>query len=231
LQPTIETRKIQLKILYEDNHLLVVLKPPGLLIQGDSTGRPTLLEVAKEYLKNKYRKPGQVYLGLVHRLDRQVAGVVILARTSKAAARLSDQFRTRRIKKLYWAAVNGRLDPPSGVSEIYLVREGSQSRPASPHHPQAQRAALSYRTIRSADASSLLEIDLLTGRRHQIRTQLAALGHPILGDLLYGSKIPPRNDSIGLLSRSLTIEHPIRGESMTFQSDPPDDWPWWPHSS
>ena len=228
MKPTEKTRIAQPKVLYEDNHLLVVLKPAGLLIQGDSTGRPTLLEAAKDYLKNKYQKPGQVYLGLVHRLDRQVAGVVVFARTSKAAARLSTQFRERRIKKLYWAVITGRLSPPSDVSEIYLIRQGPLSLPATPDHPQAQRAALSYRTIQTNGISSLLEVDLLTGRRHQIRTQLAALGHPILGDMQYGSKTPPKGDSIGLLSRSLTIDHPVRGESLTFQTDPPEDWPWLP---
>ena len=215
-------------VLFEDNHLLVMAKPAGLLVQGDHTGRDNLLDLGKDYLKKKYNKPGRVFLGLVHRLDRQVAGVVVLARTSKAAKRLSAQFRERGVRKIYWAVVHGRPDPPDGLHELALVREGHKSVPAALGTAKAQPASLSYRTLDTGPGSSLLEIDLHTGRRHQIRAQLSALGHPILGDGLYGSPENPPGDSIGLLARSLTVHHPIGREPLTFECPLPRDWPWLP---
>lgn len=216
------------QILFEDNHLLAVIKPAGLLVQGDATGRPTLLELARDYLKVKYHKPGRVFLGLVHRLDRQAAGVMVLARTSKAAGRLSAQFRDHLVKKEYWAVIHGVLSPPEGNSRMHLARQGRKSVPVGPNHPWARAAGLAYRTIETGRGASLVQIDLETGRRHQIRVQLAALGHPILGDVLYGSTTAPRQDSIGLLARSLIIRHPIKGEEITFEAAPPGDWPWLP---
>lgn len=215
-------------VLYEDNHLLVVHKPAGILAQDDGSGRPDLLNQAKDYLRLKYNKPGRVFVGLVHRLDRQVAGVVVLARTSKAAGRLSAQFRDHSTRKIYWAVVHGALRPPTGTSEIHLLWNDRLSVPADPARPGAQRAALAYRTLETGPASSLVEVDLLTGRRHQIRAQLAALGHPILGDRLYGSSLEPRGDAIGLLARRLTVRHPTRDELLTFDAPPAPDWPWLP---
>ena len=205
-------------VLYEDNHLLAVDKPAGLLVQGDATGRPNLLDLGKKYLRVKYNKPGRVFLGLVHRLDRQASGVVVLARTSKAAGRLSAQFRNNEVKKIYLARVHGRLDPPAGTSEVFLAREGSKSVVTGPEAPGARPASLSFRTLEAGPEASLVEIDLHTGRRHQIRAQMAALGHPILGDLKYGSPVPPHQDSIALLARSLTFRHPTRDLEMTVEA-------------
>lgn len=215
-------------IIFEDNHLLVVVKPPGLLVQGDDSGRPTLLEWAKGYLKEKYHKPGRVFMGLVHRLDRLAGGVVILARTSKAASRLSEQFRNRETEKTYLAVIEGRLDPASGLLENHLVRRGRLSAPAGPDEPGSLPASLAYRTLETRAGLSLVEIDLHTGRRHQIRSQLAHAEHPLVGDELYGSSLRPRKDSIGLWARSLTAVHPTLRNRMTFESPPPSDWPWLP---
>ena len=215
-------------VLHEDNHILVVCKPPGLLTQADSGGRPDLLSLAKTYIKEKYEKPGKVFLGLVHRLDRQAGGVVVIARTSKAASRLSAQFRDRTTCKKYWAVVTGRLDPSSGSSEVYLIRRGSKSYPAAPDTDQAQSACLDYRTLKTGNLSSLVEINLHTGRKHQIRAQLAHLGAPIIGDVKYGSPVPPQADSIALWASSLTINHPTQSRELTFEIVPPPEWPWLP---
>lgn len=215
-------------VLYEDNHLLAVRKPAGLLVQGDSSGRANLLDLAKDYIKAKYNKPGRVFMGLVHRLDRQVAGAVVLARTSKAAGRLSTQFREHQTKKIYWAVVQGCLEPRAGTSLVYLARHGHKSVLALPDNPQAQPAGLTYRTMETGPETSLVEVDLLTGRRHQIRVQLSSLGHPIVGDRQYGSPAEPENDSLGLLARRLTVRHPTTGKKLTFEAPPPADWPWLP---
>ena len=215
-------------VLFEDNHLLVVAKPPGLLVQGDRTGRPNLLDLAKEYIRVKHQKPGRAWLGLVHRLDRQAGGVMVLARTSKAAGRLSAQFREHSIEKLYVAAVSGRPDPPQGTARTRLVRQGRFMIEAKPDAPEALSAELEYHTTEAGPTASLVSIRLITGRRHQIRAQFALLGHPLLGDVEYGSTVNPRRDSIALLSRSLTLDHPTTNERLTFAADPSPDWPWLP---
>jgi 23S rRNA pseudouridine1911/1915/1917 synthase len=212
-------------VLYEDNHILGLYKPAGLLVQGDRTGRVSLLNLAKEYIKMKYHKPGRVFIGLVHRLDRQVAGAVVLARTSKAAGRLSAQFRTHTARKIYWAAVHGRPKVREANLDMHLVRRGRKSVAAAPLTPGARPARLSYSTIDTWPRASLLEINLETGRRHQIRAQLAALGHPILGDRLYGSTCQTTGQAIGLLARSLTIKHPTRDHEITLTA-PPEGHIW-----
>jgi 23S rRNA pseudouridine1911/1915/1917 synthase len=215
-------------VLFEDNHLLVVSKPPGMLVQGDRSNRPALLDLAKEYIRIKYRKPGRVYLGLVHRLDRLVGGAIVLARTSKAAERLSLQFRTHQVDKRYWAVVHGTLSPPAGRSTVHLLRKGHLSVVVDGHVAEARKAGLTYRTLDTGDQTSLVEVILETGRRHQIRAQLSGLGHPVCGDPLYGSFRPPENDSIGLFSRFLTFDHPTTGSEMTFEAQLPRNWPWLP---
>lgn len=210
-----------LHILYEDNHLLVIRKPVGILVQGDHTGDPNLLDLGKTYLKEKYNKPGNVFLGLVHRLDRPVSGVMVFARTSKAAARLSEQIRNRTIQKQYWAIAEGTL-PDKGRLEHHIAKRQTKSRIVEP--PQGQHATLSYRRIKHNDAFSWLEIQLNTGRHHQIRVQFSHIGHPLLGDYKYGSRKSFPNRSFALHAQSLTFIHPTTQEPLTFQTDPDPYW-------
>jgi len=208
-------------ILYEDNHLLVVNKPAGQLVQGDQTGRTTLLEEAKAWLKEKYNKPGNVFLGLVHRLDRQASGVVVLARTTKAASRLSEEIRSRRPRKTYWAQVAGEI-PPQGQFIDQLERDEFNSRVVSA--PAGKEAHLSYKRLNYVDGVSLVEIALETGRHHQIRVQFSHRGFLILGDRRYGSKQAFGNDAIALHAREMVIRHPTLGEKMSFVAEPNGDW-------
>jgi RluA family pseudouridine synthase len=208
-------------VIYEDNHLLVVNKPAGQLVQGDQTGRGTLLEEARAWLKEKYAKPGKVFLGLVHRLDRPASGVVVLARTSKAAARLSEEIRSHRPRKLYWAKVAGEV-PAEGSWNDRIERDEFSSRIVAA--PAGKEARLSYRRLASADGVSLVEIALETGRHHQIRVQFAHRGFPILGDRRYGSQRFFTDDAIALHARSMIIRHPTLGEEMHFVAEPPAAW-------
>lgn len=212
-------------VLYEDNHLLVVNKPAGILTQSDSSGAPSLLEVCREYVRKKYDKKGNVFLGMVHRLDRPVGGTLVFARTSKAASRLSEQIRQGEMIKQYRAVVEGALDG-EGELEHYLEREGSVTRTVSPQSPDAQRALLRYRSLRTTPGKSLVEILLITGRKHQIRSQMSAIGHPVYGDRKYGSPHDLGPDRIALLSYSLTLKHPTRNDVLTFIAEEPDWWPW-----
>ncbi len=221
----------RVRVLYEDNHLLAVYKPPGILVQGDRTGDPSLLEWARAWVKDRYRKPGSVFLGLVHRLDRPVSGVMLFARTSKAAARLSEQFREHRVKKIYHAVVRGEIKPRSGILKTRLSRTGTKARVTDASDPLGKEAELRYRTIDAQQGLSLLEIDLVTGRHHQIRVQLASLGHPIYGDRKYGLQQARRGAPMALMARTLTVRHPTRPVDMTFVSPLPDDWPWSPTST
>ena len=220
----------QIEILYEDNHLLGVYKPAGMLTQGDKTGDLSLLDWAKRWIKERYGKPGNVFLGLVHRLDRPVAGVVLFARTSKAASRLSAQIRDRTVKKIYWAVVHGTPNPLQGKSELYLTRIRNKSAVTGPHDPSGQLAVLHYRVIEVQAASSLVEVTLVTGRHHQIRCQLTALGHPILGDLKYGSRQALPSQIIALVAKQLTCRHPTRDADVVVESPIPRNWPWPPFS-
>lgn len=214
-------------VLYLDNHLLVVHKPAGLLVQADTTGDPDLLTLGKAFLKAEFDKPGSVFLGLVHRLDRPVSGVVVLARTSKAASRLSDQFRRRAPDKRYLALVEGRLEG-EGTREDWLAKIDRRVRIVKQGHPQGKRAELKWRTLaterRRVIEVSLVEVELVTGRAHQIRVQLAALGHPILGDLRYGAEREFDGRNLALHSYRLEIEHPTKREPMLFSALPPPTW-------
>lgn len=210
-----------ISILFEDNHLLVVRKPSGILTQGDQTGDPNLLDWGKDYLKNKYNKPGNVFLGLVHRLDRPVSGVMVFARTSKAAARLSEQIRNRSIQKQYWALAEGKL-PQSGQLEHHLARRQSKSRVVDPS--QGQHAKLSYHCLEYKNNISWLEIQLHTGRHHQIRVQFAHIGHALIGDYKYGSRKPYPNRAFALHAQSLTFIHPTTQETLSFKADPDPCW-------
>lgn len=222
-----------LQILLEDNHCLAVVKPAGLLTQGVPQGIPTLEAMAKEYLKQKYNKPGNVYLGIPHRLDRPVSGVVLFARNSKAAGRLAEQFQNRQVRKVYWAVVEGRVEPLQGEWRDWLMKVPDEARSicVPPGTLGAKEARLRYRVLEHGDAQTLLEIELETGRMHQIRVQAAARGWPVLGDVLYGAKRTfgpqaesPREALIALHARSLTFLHPLRYEPLTLTAPLPEHW-------
>jgi len=208
-------------VIYEDNHLLVVNKPAGQLVQGDQTGRGTLLEEARGWLKEKYAKPGRVFLGLVHRLDRPASGVLVLARTSKAAARLSAEIRSHRPRKIYWAQVAGEV-PPQGTWNDRIERKEFSSRLVAA--PAGREALLNYQRLAFDRGVSLVEITLETGRHHQIRVQFAHRGFPILGDRRYGSQQFFADDAIALHARAMFIHHPTLGEEMHFVAEPPATW-------
>lgn len=211
-------------VLYEDNHLLALNKPAGLITQGAAADKPSLFTLAKLYLKQQYRKPGNVYLGTVSRLDAAVSGVVLFARTSKAAGRLSEQFRLRTAEKIYWALVSGNPRPSEDCID-WLVRDDRLARTlvADSASESAREARLSYRRVRRAGRGWLLEVNLGTGRKHQIRAQLAARGLPILGDRKYSSRESFAH-GIALHARRLTVTHPTRGTPLTITAPLPDMW-------
>ncbi len=217
-----------LKVLFEDNHLLVVNKPAGIATMGTAAGTTSMVTLAKAYLKQQYEKPGNVYLGVVSRLDSLVSGVLVFARTSKAAARLSAQFRERETKKIYWAIVAGIPKPKAGELLHWMSKDESQQKMVvrSKKSAETQEAWLKYQTLRELTQGTLLEVELLTGRKHQIRVQLAAAGNPILGDRKYGSE-EPFPSGIALHARSLTIEHPTLKKAMTFVAELPPAWEQW----
>ncbi len=213
-------------VFYCDNHVLAVYKPAGLLVQGDESGDVSLLDLAKQWVKQRYQKPGDVFLGLVHRLDRPVAGIMLFARTSKAAARLSQQIRSSSVRKVYLAVVEGEK-PPSSARLVHLIeRVGKNSRIVHRPTPTSRVARLSYRLLDSASGRNLLEIELETGRRHQIRLQLAHIGCPIVGDCRYGASAPLEARQIALFAKQLTIAHPIRHDALTLSAPLPVGWPW-----
>lgn len=217
-----------MEVIYEDNHLLVVNKPAGLATMGVGEQEPSLWRSAKQYLKAKYSKPGNVYLGVVSRIDTPVTGVVVFARTSKAAARLSEQFREGTVQKRYWAIVERPPAPPQGRCEDRLVRADRQRKvhvvDEDDDADDARPAALEYRTLRRLPGGpTLLEIRLLTGRKHQIRVQLASRGWPILGDKKYGAR-STFPGGIALHARQLTIDHPVRHEPLELVAPPPSSW-------
>lgn len=216
---------MKLSILYEDNHLLVVNKPSGLATMGVPQGEMSLVVLVKNYLKSKYVKPGNVYLGVVSRLDRLASGAIVLARTSKAAARLTRQFLENDVEKIYWAIVAPPLQNPSGQAEDWLRKNESLHRMqiVPPGTPQAQHARLAYHQLAKYDGWAWLEIQLETGRKHQIRVQLAHLGSPVLGDMKYESRhaFP---EGIALHARRLTFEHPVRHTPIELAAPVPLSW-------
>ena len=217
--------KAPFPILYEDNHLLVVDKPPGLATMGVAAGIPSLLSEAKAYIKHKYQKPGNVYLGIVSRLDAPVTGVLVLARTSKAASRLTEQFRSKHVDKSYWALVEPEVEPAQATLHDWVRKDERHRRMhiATAENPASKEAILSYRTLQSNRRSTLLEVDLQTGRKHQIRLQLSHQGHPILGDRKYGSKVSfPAG--IALHAYSLSFQHPVLKEPLEFTAPLPPAW-------
>ena len=216
----------QLSILFEDNHLLAVVKPAGLPTMGTAAGKPTLLTLAKQYVKDRYQKPGNVYLGIMSRLDAPVTGVVLLARTSKAAARLTEQFRSRSVEKTYWAIVEGILDPPVGTCSDWIGQDhrSKRMRIVEAEVPGAKQATLTYRRLSVLGKKDcLVEVELQTGRKHQIRLQLAALDHAILGDFKYGSR-RPFPAGIALHARRLVFKHPVKGDRIELVAPIPAPW-------
>jgi 23S rRNA pseudouridine1911/1915/1917 synthase len=214
-----------IEVLFEDNHLLAVNKPAMLPTMGVAEDRPSLLREAKAYLKKKYDKPGNVYLGIVSRLDAPVTGIVLMARTSKAAARLTLQFRERSVAKKYWAVVEGYVDPPAGHWSDWLRKDERHRRVhvCRPGNPDGKEALLNYQTLQRLGRLSLLELELLTCRKHQLRVQLAHRDYPILGDRKYGSRRDFPN-GIALHARQLRFEHPVRHEPVEIVAALPAAW-------
>ena len=226
---SIRSDRNNIMVLYEDNHIIVVNKRPGDIVQGDKTGDKPLSEVVKEYIRYRYDKPGNVFLGVVHRLDRPTSGIVVFAKTSKALPRLNRLFAEKEARKTYWAIVQKCPSPPEGLLEHWLKRNQKQNR--SYAYPkkveEAKKASLNYRVIKKLDRYFLLEIDLHTGRHHQIRAQLSAIGSPVKGDLKYGHDRSNRDGSIHLHARSLTFIHPVKKEKITIVAPPPEGDALW----
>jgi len=217
-----------LQVLFEDNHLIVINKRVGDIVQGDKTGDDPLSEVVKQYLKEKHNKPGNVYLGVVHRLDRPTSGIVLFSKTSKALPRLNKMFAQGETKKVYWAVVKNAPPQESGTLTHWLVRNPKQNKSYA-HEKEvsdSKKAVLDYKIIKKLDNYFLLEIDLKTGRHHQIRAQLATIGCTIKGDLKYGADRSNKDGGIHLHARSLEIMHPVQKEPMPFLAPPPEDPIW-----
>ena len=217
-----------LEILFEDNHLLAINKETGMLVQGDETGDKPLVEMAKEFIKSKYNKPGEVFLGVVHRLDRPVSGIVVFARTSKALSRMNELFRDRETEKVYWALTDSKPTPPEDTLIHWLSKDEKKNKTTvfSRETKGALKSELGYTLIGASGGNYLLEVRPITGRSHQIRAQLAAVGCSILGDLKYGSTFQTGDGSIALHARQLTFVHPVRKESLVLSAMPPDRQ-WW----
>jgi 23S rRNA pseudouridine1911/1915/1917 synthase len=199
-------------VLYEDNHLLIVNKSPGILSQGDASGDASLVDLCKDYIKEKFAKPGAVFLGLVHRLDRPVSGVVVLARTTKALQRMNELFRNKETKKVYWAIVKNKPPLPEGTLKHWLLKDEKKNKTTAfkKENPDSQYAELDYRVMASAAGLWLLEVSPLTGRPHQIRVQLSSMGCPIKGDVKYGDTDPNEDGSICLHAKQLSFQHPVQ---------------------
>ncbi len=222
------SNKNNLQVLYEDNHIIAVNKRVGDIVQGDKTGDKPLSDVVKEYIKDKYNKPGEVFLGVVHRLDRPTTGIVVFARTSKALTRLNDLFKNRETQKTYWATVKKKPDTEKGTLIHYLVRneKNNTSKAHTKEVPNSKKASLDFTVIRVLNTYSILEINLHTGRHHQIRAQLAAIGSPIKGDLKYGFDRSNPDGGIHLHARKLSFIHPVSKEELILTAPLPNDAVW-----
>lgn len=221
-----------MQVVYEDNHIIVVYKESGEIVQGDKTGDTPLSETVKAYIKEKYQKPGAVFLGVVHRLDRPVSGLVVFARTSKALSRLNEMFRKGEVHKTYWALVQPSDNPVTSNTFVtathWLTRNEKQNKSYAYDRevPGSKKAVLRYRTIGQTERYQLVEVELLTGRHHQIRCQLSTLGMPIRGDLKYGAKRSNPDGSISLLSHHVEFIHPVSKQKIVLDSPLPDDKIW-----
>lgn len=220
---------MDIQVLYEDNHIIAVNKPGGWLVQGDETGDKPLSEFTKEYIKVRYKKPGAVFLGVIHRLDRPVSGAVIFARTSKGLARMNELFKKREIKKTYWAIVDERPDPIKGHLEHYILKDTTRNIAKayqSDRHKGSKKAELDYKLLAEIGKNHLLEINPITGRPHQIRVQLSKMGYPIRGDLKYGFPMANPDGCIHLHCRSMEFIHPVKNEPVKIVAEPPKDQIW-----
>ncbi|SRR5690554_236197 len=222
------SNKENLQILYEDNHVIVVNKRVGDIVQGDKTGDKPLSDVVKEYIKDKYNKPGEVFLGVVHRLDRPTSGIVLFAKTSKALTRLNEMFKNQDVQKVYWALVKNKPESNQAKLTHYLKRnpKNNTSKAHKNEVPQSKKAILEYTLIKSLDNYHLLEIELHTGRHHQIRSQLSAIGSPIKGDLKYGFDRSNPNGGINLHARKLSFIHPVSKDKIEVTADVPNENLW-----
>jgi 23S rRNA pseudouridine1911/1915/1917 synthase len=217
-----------LDVLYEDNHIIAVNKKPGDIVQGDKTGDAPLSDFVKQYIKVKANKPGEVFLGTVHRIDRPVSGIVLFAKTSKALARLNEMFQKKEIKKTYWAVVKNKPPQTAGTLEHFLLKDEAKNK-SKAHVNQVKnslQSVLEYKVIASSDKYFLLAVNPHTGRHHQIRAQLSAMGCPIKGDLKYGADRSNENASIHLHARSIRFMHPIKKEIVNIEANPPKDNLW-----
>ena len=216
------------KVIYEDNHLLVVEKPVNILSQGDNTNDDDMVNLLKKYLKEKYNKPGNVFVGLVHRLDRPVGGCMVFAKTSKAASRLSEQVRNKSFKKTYRAVIHGNMNKKEDnlLDYLYKNKKTNMVSVVSKNTKDAKDARLSYETLDSQKGFSLVQIDLKTGRPHQIRVQFASRKHPLFGDQRYGQNLNKVGQQIALWSYKIEIDHPTTKERMEFVCDVPKEYPW-----
>jgi len=221
-------QSISSRILYEDNHLIAVNKLPSEIVQGDKTGDVPLSEDVKQYIKQKYNKPGNVYLGVIHRIDRPASGVVVFARTGKALTRMNELVKERRIEKKYWAIVKNRPENDKGELRNFLLKNEKKNKSfvVESKKEGAKEAILTYRLINESRDYKLLEINLLTGRHHQIRAQLSAIGCPIKGDLKYGFDRSNKDASISLHARSVSFIHPVSKQQINILADPPKDTLW-----
>ncbi len=211
-----------IKVLYEDNHLIAVEKPVGMLTQGDKSGDVSLMDEVKKYLKEKYKKPGNVFLGLVHRLDRNVSGIVVFAKTSKGASRLSKQFRNGEIEKTYHAVVSGKMKKNKGIMKNFIVKKETKAEVFDSYKNGSKEAELSYEVLNSNDKCSFLKIILKTGKFHQIRAQMAHLGNPIIGDIKYGSKVKTGN--IALCATGISFKLATEDKIKKISIPVPKDW-------
>lgn len=220
--------RVNLQILHEDNHIIVINKRVGDIVQGDKTGDKPLSEVVKEYIKDKYKKPGEVYLGVIHRLDRPTTGIVVFAKTSKALTRLNDAFKNRETQKTYWAVVKN-CPPKENDTLIHYLKRNPKNNTSKAHTkevPESKKASLDYKIIKKLDNYFGLEINLHTGRHHQIRAQLAAIGCQIKGDLKYGFDRSNTDGGIHLHARKLSFTHPVTKEELTIIAPVPNDIIW-----
>ena len=215
-------------IIYEDNHILIIEKPVNIPSQEDSSHDPDVISILKQDIKKRYDKPGNVYLSLVHRLDRPVGGVMVLAKTSKAASRLSSEIREGSFRKRYLCVVNGTPQRASGLLENYLLKDAKRNivRIVERGVPGAKKAVLEYKTMETSKDYSLISVKLRTGRSHQIRVQLAEIGHPLYGDQKYGREFAAPGEQISLWSSQISFMHPTRGINISFVSNPPKQNPW-----